>query len=337
MKHAILTLLLIHSILLYSQEPSSTLESILSNIEDYNRQLNPQDSLYQGYHIKGHFSRINANFYQKKLETQNRFLAKLESISDQSLSRQEAISKQLMIYILNNSIAEIEFKMYHIPMNAEGGFYNQAGYYLNGLSFKTQEDYDAYLHWLPEYAKWMDDHLELMKSGINQGIVAPKVVIENNILLLQPWMPQSAQESKFYAPSLEMNGDFTEAQREEINTQLAEVINHSVSPAYERLYEFLKNDYLNAAPEMPGVMFLPNGKAYYENRVAYYTTLDMSPDSVHQVGLREVARIKSQMESIINELEFEGSFDEFYEFLRTDEQFYAKTPQELLNRAAWLL
>lgn len=114
------------------------------------------------------------------------------------------------------------------------------------------------------------------------------------------------------------------------------VMSDSVWPAYEELYDFFKGPYMAAAYEMPGISQVPNGAAYYEDRCDYFTTLDLHPDEIYETGLEEVKRIKALMEDIIKEVNFEGTFPEFVEMLRTDERFYAKSPAELLHRAAWL-
>jgi uncharacterized protein (DUF885 family) len=194
----------------------------------------------------------------------------------------------------------------------------------------------AYLKWLPRYVDWMDAHLDLMKQGIKEGIVAPRTVIENNRVLLQPWLTEDLEKSFFYAPFLKMPADIDSVKAEVLREKAQRIIRKKVHPAYLKLDVFLEKQYLKASPELPGISAVPGGKAYYENRVAHYTTLDISPDSVYETGLQEVARIKALMEAIVKELEFEGSFEEFYTFLRTDPQFYPQSPQELLNRAAWL-
>jgi uncharacterized protein (DUF885 family) len=336
MKFILILPFLLFTYKVVSQESATELNRIFEEIDYYNDTLDPQDSLWRGYHVKVPFSKIDVAYYDNKKLQYEQFISKLEDLKEQTLSAQESISKQLMIYSLQNTIAQVRYKMYLIPLNAEGGFYEGIASALDRLPFKSAEDYDNYLHWLPHYARWMEDHLNLMKEGIRLGIVAPKTVIENNISLLRSWLPDAFDQSKFYQPISSMSDAIDSKEAEKIRKKANKIITGEIIPAYKNLDIFLRTEYLDASPEMPGIMYLPGGKEYYENRVRFYTTLDITPDSVHAVGLQEVARIQLLMVEIIKELDFKGSFDEFYDFLRTDEQFYPKTPQELLNRAAWL-
>jgi uncharacterized protein (DUF885 family) len=314
-----------------SQDASEKLEAIFGEIASYQEQLNPQDSLWAGHHLKGPFSRIDAAYYDKIRSDYQKFIFRLNGVLNKDLSPQEAISKQLMLYSLEDTDADIRYKMYLIPMNAEGGFYGSLSRVLNTLPFQHAEHYQDYLNWLPDYAVWMEDHIQLMREGIRLGIVAPKVVVHNNISQVQSWLPATYSESVFFKPFLEIPKNIDPKVADALRKKAERIIQNDILSAYKKLDSFLRNEYLDAAPEKPGILYLPNGKEYYENRVRHFTTLDITPDSVHAIGLREVARIKGLMLDIIEELEFEGSFDDFYEFLRTDPQFYPKTPQELLE------
>lgn len=336
MKFILIIPLLLFTSNILSQESSTALNKIFDEIAHYNETIDPQDSLWQGNHLTVSFSKIDVAYYNDRKLQCERFISRLNEIPEQNLSAQELISKKLMIYSLQNTLAQVDFKMFLIPLNAEGGFYEKISSTLSKLPFRSIQDYHNYLSWLPDYVGWIEKHIALMKDGIRVGIVAPKTVIQNNIALLKPWLSDSFNQSVFYKPIASMPEDIDPKEAENIRKKAKMIISDKIIPAYKNLDAFLQTTYLEASPEMPGVMYLPGGKAYYENRVKFYTTLDITPDSVHEVGLQEVARIKVLMVDIIKELDYEGSFAEFYEFLRTDEQFYAKSPQELLNRAAWL-
>jgi uncharacterized protein (DUF885 family) len=132
-----------------------------------------------------------------------------------------------------------------------------------------------------------------------------------------------------------MPADIGEVDRKSIEQQTQQVLTN-LQATYQEVEKYFANEYAEAAREKPGISEVAGGKEYYENRVRHYSTLPLTADSVHNLGLSEVARIRQAMEKIIKDLKFKGSFDDFLKFLRTDDQFYAKTPQELLNYAAWL-
>ncbi|MEJ2006330.1 MAG: DUF885 domain-containing protein, partial [Cyclobacteriaceae bacterium] len=159
-------------------------------------------------------------------------------------------------------------------------------------------------------------------------------MITNALALMESWHPDDPEESPYYNPLRNVPSE-TEG-IDETRQKARDIITQQINPFYHELENFLKQVYLTASPELPGVKFQRGGEEYYDSRMAFYTTLPISADSVHQLGLLEVKRIRGRMDSIINTLSFEGSFADFLEYLRTDEQFYAETPQELLNRAAWL-
>ena len=189
--------------------------------------------------------------------------------------------------------------------------------------------------WLPAFAGHLRENVALMRRGLDEGIVAPRVVVENTLELLRPWAAGGAEDSPLYEPMERMPASLGEPERAELRRAARAAIGE-VNAAYAELSEFLRAEYAPAAPERPGVGFLPGGTAYYANRVRHYTTLPLTADSVHRLGLAEVARIRAAMDSVRAASGHAGEFADFIEFLRTDTQFYASTPEQLLERAAWL-
>jgi uncharacterized protein (DUF885 family) len=315
------------------QKKENTLDELFKSIEKF--EASPEDSLYTGHHPRGKWSSISFESQKNKSDGLKKFVASLESISNSTLSTQERISKAVMFIKLNDQIDVVQHKMILIPFDAEGGFYNQMSYVLPGLSFKDTQDYFDYLTWLPRYDLALHENLALMKKGIEEGIVAPKIIVKNNLALLKPWVVDDYTQSAFYTPIANMASTINDADKAAIKLQSEKVISN-VMATYKTIYNFFENEYSAAAKDEAGISFVPGGKAYYENRVRHYTTLPLTPDSIHSLGLAEVARIRTAMKKIIEQVNFKGSFADFLSFLRTDEQFFAKTPQELLNYASWL-
>lgn len=260
----------------------------------------------------------------------------LIAISDKKLSNQGKINKQIRILQLRNLISQVQFKTYLIPFNAEGGFFNSPSFFLPNLPFESKQDYDNYLAWLPSFAEFISYNKELMKQGLGENIQAPQVIVNNMLDLLETWVGDEITNHPFYSPINSIPTTLSDTDQAAIRNDAKLIIEDSILPAYQSLYQFIKEEYLPSAPSKVGISEIKNGKAYYENRVQHFTTLDITPDSVYNKGLSEVARIRALMEAIIQDLAFEGSFVDFLKFLRTDQQFYPKTGQELLNRAAWL-
>jgi len=312
---------------------SVSLQSILDAVDKFS--LTPQDSLGRGFHPRGRWMSYSFESQSKLADELEKLIATLEAIDDATLSEQELITKAVLRISLQDQIAFVRHKMILIPFNAEGGFYNQISFALRNLPFASSQDYRDYLNWLPQYDSALRQNLALMKQGVNEGVVAPKVIVQNNLNLLKGWLVDDYHNSVMYKPFEKLPADLNETDRKDIE-QRSEQILTAMLGTYREVNAYFSNEYMAAAKTEVGISNVPGGKEFYENRIRHYTTLPMTPDSVHNLGLSEVARIRSAMEKIIADLKFKGSFADFLKFLRTDPQFYAKTPQELLNFAAWL-
>lgn len=315
------------------QADGKKLAQLFDEIEKFSG--SSEDSLYRGFHPKGAWRSALPEARALRIDSLQKFLDEVLSVEDVNLSEQEKISKQVMVISLRDRIDQFRYKMYYIPFNAEGGFYNNMERTLQRLPFTTAQHYYDYLHWLPNYIMVLKENKMLMKMGMEEGIVAPKVIVRNTLELLKPWVVQDYHTSIFYKPFSALPAAIRETDRKAILEQADRIVGELVSE-YQSLRTFVADEYMPLAKEIPGISEVPGGKEYYENRVMHYATLPLSPDSVHNLGLQEVARIRAAMEAIIKEVNFKGSFSDFLKFLRTDPQFYAKTPQELLNYAAWL-
>jgi uncharacterized protein (DUF885 family) len=315
-----------------TSKSNNELARLFESIEKFNVAV--EDSLYKGYHPHGKWSSSSFQQQKERADSLEKYVRAIEAINNNSLTTQEKISKSVMLISLNDQMDQVKYKMIYIPFNAEGGFYNQT-YALRSLPFASAKNYTDYLAWLPRYEIMLLENLALMKSGIQEGIVAPKVMVENTLDLMKPFLHADYHQSPFYAPFTHMPDSISPKDRVVIEKQ-AEVVVGKLLARYQSLNNFFTNEYMPAAMDKPGISAIPRGKEYYENRVRHYTTLQLTPDSIHALGLSEVARIRTTMEKIIKEVNFKGSFSEFLTFLRTDEQFYAKSPQELLNAASWL-
>jgi uncharacterized protein (DUF885 family) len=313
----------------------NSIDSLFSQIQEYERSTDSFNDLANGKHPET-IAPYHWEAMQDSKVQYEEFLNRLNGFADASLTRQEQISKATMKLKLENLVSGTKYKVDLIPFNAEGGFYNNLNYYLSSLPFDSKADYEAYINWLPLYANYLKEGQALMAQGIKEKIVAPKVVVNNNIGMLKIICDSMIEDSQYFAPFKNMPESFSETDIASLTQQGREVLSETVKPAFDSLLAFFENQYLPVANDKVGISNVPGGKEYYEDRVRYYTTLDLSPDSIFNLGHSEVSRIKASMQKIIDELEFEGSFSEFLYFLRTDPQFFAKTGDELLHYAAWL-
>ena len=253
----------------------------------------------------------------------------LDGVRDSGLSAMDIINRDVLKYIIDNNIQTAKIGLDLMPINSEGGFVT--GIYFNVANARltdaeSKEKYKKKLESFPEYVDWQ---IGKMKKGVIEGITLPKLIIEKALPLIRVHRDASIEESAFYNP-LKTIDDAG------YDSEIRNLISSKVFPAFVKLHNYLEQDYYNSARDEVGISGIKNGKAFYEQRVKYFTSLDITPDEVFNIGQKEVARIRKDMEGVIEELNFEGSFADFLKFLRTDPQFYAKTPKEILGVASFL-
>ena len=255
-------------------------------------------------------------------------LKKLNTISPKTLSETERISLELLKFKLQETIDYYEYERFLNPLLSDSGFHSSWNYMVRPItSYKQAVKYLDKLNALPEV---VNQYVPLLREGIKKGVSQPRVIFEGYESTYNSQIVADYKDSFYYTPFLNLPESITEEQKDSLETAAKLAIENSVVPAFKSVKAFFENEYLPNTRTTIGVSETPNGDAYYQNRIRYYTTLDITADAVHNKGLEEVARIKSEMEKIIKEVAFKGSFADFLKFLREDEQFYAKTPEQLL-------
>ena len=266
---------------------------------------------------------------KNKLDQYQNWITRLATIQKNELNESEYITLDFLNLVISDRIEQIENKSYLMPLNAEGGFLTSMFYSSQYLILYDEERKDDYLKKLKSIPTFINEQIKNLKKGLDQNIVVPKLVIENSLQILRNQLSSKDSLHFLIRPIFRTKDDrFIE----ECLTLFSKVIR----PSFDDLASFLIEEYILQTRKRIGILNNENGKQFYEQRVQYFTTLDMTPKEVYDLGLSEVARIKIQMEDIIARLKFDGTFEEFFEYLRTDEQFYAKTRKEILQEAAWL-
>ena len=195
-------------------------------------------------------------------------------------------------------------------------------------NYNSVKDYLKKLNAIPDY---VDQYFVNLREGLDKGVSQPKIIFKGYESTYETHIVDDFQESYFYSPLKKLPESLTSSQKDSILIEGKIAIENIVIPQFKRIKNFFETEYLPKTRTTIGVSDTPNGKAFYQNRINFYTTNnEFSPEDIHQIGLNEVKRIKAEMENIIDELDFKGSFSDFLKFLRTDKQFYAKTPDELL-------
>ncbi|GGW85247.1 DUF885 domain-containing protein [Alteromonas halophila] len=313
------------------------LYSLLDDIWQYELSVSPMLASREG--LTSHNSvlpDISPEALKRQHQQWQAFADKLADFDDKALSTDATISLLMQRYRLNNYIDNYRFKTYLVPINSEYGFHASMASLPKIVSFRDAQDYRDYLSRLTALSAYFEQQMAYMREAIDVGYTQPKVVLEGFEDSVTPYISELPSESPFYRPFDSFPAHITEAQQRTLQEDAKSVITEHVTPSYQAFYDFLVEEYIPSARTDIAATNWPQGEAFYRNRVKHYTTTDMTPQQIHDLGLSEVARIRKQMQQIINELEFDGDIDAFIHFLRTDPQFYADTPEELLKEAAFI-
>jgi len=298
---------------------SDALQSIIDSYHDHEAYDEKEYPL--GLHTRQHF-KAEANFAKELLDD-------LADIDVTKLSETEQISKELLRFKLKDKIDFFEFERFLNPLLSDSGFHSSLNYNVRPLT--TVAQVDTYLLKLNAIPEFVDQHFVNLREGLEKGVSQARVIFNGYESTYNDHIVENFEDSYFYSPFKKLPEGLTSKQKDSVLTAAKDVIEKKVTPQFKRIKTFFEEEYLPKTRTTLGISETPNGKAYYQNRINFYTTsTDYTADDIHQIGLNEVARIKAQMEEIIRELEFKGSFQDFLTFLRTDEQFYAKSPEELL-------
>ncbi|MEX0298957.1 MAG: DUF885 family protein [Kordiimonas sp.] len=298
---------------------------------------NPFAASYEG--VKGFdhiLPSVTPDDHARRLKQDREYLDKLRKIDRSQLSAADQVNYDAFDFYMHHRIKRAEFKAWRIPLLSDSGFYDGMLHYSRIASFKTAEDAENYIARLKAVPAYFAQHTANMQMGIEDGFVMPKEIIGGIQKILNGMDWPTAEESPFFAPFGSMADTITASDQDRLKHAAKAAINDAVIPAYKDFTAFFSGPYQEAAALSIAASDLPNGDAYYDAQVKFFTTLDLSADEIHNIGLSEVKRIRAAMDKIIEEVSFEGSFADFLHFLRTDPQFYAKTPEELLKEAAYI-
>lgn len=264
------------------------------------------------------------------------FIRRHAALSARPMSGEKRLNYDLLGFVLKQRQRLMPFDQARIPFTNDSGFFNQMSYISRQTSFATIDDYEAYAARLSQLPFYFAQNKVNMRRGITTNMTASAEIIPGIIKMVQQLGTGEAKDHSFFKPFATYPDTITANEQARLTALGTAAITSSVLPAYRDLETFLTDEYLPKARQTAGIGTTPESREYYRALVRYYTTLDLSPDEVHEIGLGEVARIRSEMDNIIQGLDFKGSFADFLNFLRTDPQFYATSKEQLLKEAAWI-
>ena len=314
---------------------ANDLEKLFEREWQHRMEQNPLFARSMGKkNAKVQFQNISLESLTKSHEFYQSILKDLTAIDLNRLNTEQQVNYQIFRDQVNNQLTNFEYGMYQIPFNSDSGFYSGFARAQGNFRFNTIKDYEQYLDYLESWPAHVKEQITHMNVGLDRGFTQPKEILSTLPERVYSYIASDARDSVFYRPFKAMGSKFSTADQERLKKRAEKVIINSVNSGYQALGDFFKDVYIPNAKTSIAASDLPQGKAFYENRIRHYTTLDMTADEIHQLGLNEVKRIRNEMDAIIKKVEFTGTFAEFLQFLRTDPQFYAKTEEELLSRAS---
>lgn len=274
-----------------------------------------------------------ATFERRHVHRQD-VLKQLDAIDPAKLSADDRLNYRLFRRQYDLDFEEFPFHWHLIPLNQREGI-QDAGSLADILRLATLKDYQDWQTRLETFPKYLDDTIILMRQGIKERILLPRVIMERVPHQIARQIVENPEQSLFYKPFRKFPDEVTEADRPALIAAARNAISQKIVPAYRRFAEFFDNEYLPACLPQVGAWQLPRGKELYEFRARQFTTTSLTPSEIHEIGQREVRRIRLEMEAVVRQVGFQGTFKQFLDHLRTDLQFYFKDPNELL--AAYLI
>ena len=262
-----------------------------------------------------------------------RSFAAVEAIPAQALDEQRRLSRTLFLRDARHDLEGERFPRHLLPIDqfrgAPSGF-AMLGSGSSAQPFATAEDYDNFLQRMDGFVAWVDQAIANMREGVEAGVVQPAILMERTLPQLAAHIVDDVEQSLFYRPVSAFPDAVPEAEQVRLRGAYADAIAAKLVPAYARLHDFIRDEYLPACRDTYGLYALPDGVAWYEYLIRQHTTTDMSAEEIHQVGLDEVARIHTEMIAIKEEVGFAGDLQAFFNYLNTEPKFYFESREELL-------
>ena len=298
--------------------------------------LNPVTATFNGYsQFNNRFNQpINDKTLQTFYHNEQQYLQQLKQIDQQQLSGQGALSYQVFDYDRQVNLQVQYFPDHLIPINQITGFHNVFAGLGSGKSaqpFKTADDYDNFIARAEGFVLWMQSAINAMEQGIEEGITLPKVIVKKLLPQLRSQIKSDVSKSMFWYPIINMPSNIEYLDQLRIRAAYRELFNQKVMPVYKRMADFIEHRYLPNARDSIAYSDLPNGKNWYQHKIKIATSLDLNAEQIHQIGLDEVSRILKQMTEVKQRVGFKGDLAAFFEHLKTSEQFYFQSEQQLID------
>ena len=321
----------------YAVTATEQLDTLLS---EHWQQANKEQIFFRKdpdtFRMNGKLPDVSAKGRERREQYNAQLLKRLDSIDERQLSEADKITLRLFKYERQTEAQSYKQFDHLFPMQAYAGYHSYFAAAPDNMSFLTLADYDNYLVSLADFPRYNQQHIADLKQAIAKGYTHYCESFKGYDKTISQHIVDNVSDSVFYAPLSRQPAQFSPQQQGYYTEQGSKLIKDTVIPEYKKLYQFFTQEYMPACRQQVGIAALEDGAAYYQYLINFYTTTSMTPEQIHQLGLNEVKRIRSEMDTIIKQVGFDGSFADFVHFLRTDPQFYASSGQQLMEKAAFI-
>lgn len=318
------------------REESEALWNLVESFFEQELERNPLRATFIGdYRYDDQLANtIHPDYIEETMAINREFLGKLSAIDVESLKEQDRLTYEMFKMNRELALESGRFPFHLQPINQFRSLPNtfiQMGSGSGAHRFETVEDYDNFLARMEDFEVYMGQIILNMREGLAADIVNPRILMEKVLPQLESQIVDDVQASTFYAPVRNMPDSFGAAESERLEATYTEAIRVLVVPAFARVHDFIRDEYMPHTRETIGLSDLPGGREWYEFLVRRTTTTSLTAEEIHQIGLNEVERIHAEMQSVMEEVGFAGGRHEFFEFLNTDERFYFAEPDQLVD------
>jgi uncharacterized protein (DUF885 family) len=275
---------------------------------------------------------VDAATQQRRAAYLEDLLKQLNAIPVVELSPAEKVNAAVFRTLLESAISRAHFRTWEMPFNSDSSFWT----YLDSDPLHDEAEYRRYIARMREIPRYFDEEIVNMRAGLARGFSVPRATLDGRDASIAAFLAGDVAKSPFYKAFETMPSTIPVAEQQKLRAQGQEVIRESVEPAYRKLLDFFRTEYLPKTRTTIGAHDLPDGDAFYRAQIREYTTTDLGPEEIHQLGLKQVAEIEAQMRRTMADSGYKGSLADFLKFLKTDPQFIAKTPDELLGVSSYV-
>jgi uncharacterized protein (DUF885 family) len=306
------------------------IKAVLLRMQSFRESERKRDSALK--HPLGSFTPADFRRQYQFYDSCDKVLANLDC---STCSATDKVNLELLRYSMEDDLAEYRFSWYLVPFLSDNGFHTNLAFRANG-NFRTRKEFQDYLDMLADIPRYMDEHFALMREGIRLGITQPKDMFKGYDQTWEQHIVSDPRKSVFWKPFNARPSSIDSISWSGLQAEAEAQINTNVVPSFIRVREFFTKEYIPKARTQAGIVALPNANALYRERVKHFTTTQMTPEEVYQVGEKEVARITAAMNQVMQEVGFKGTLQEFITSLRSDKRFFADTPEDLLKEASYI-